>query len=68
MGHENLVLLNCARPKKILLNSEKFYPKDQIEQKQWAICIDAQGQTVKGDKSGKFQNWPTSAENSKVLE
>jgi len=33
------------------------------------LFIDAQGQTVRGgDKSGKFQNWPTSAENSKVLE
>jgi len=32
------------------------------------VIIDAQGQTVRGDKSGKFQNWPTSAENSKVLE
>jgi len=30
--------------------------------------IDAQGQTVRGDKFGKFQNWSTSAENSEVLE
>jgi len=29
--------------------------------------LDAQGQTVVGDKSGKFQNCPTIAENSKVI-
>jgi len=33
------------------------------------VTIDAQGQTVGGgDKSEKFKNWPSSAENSKVLE
>jgi len=29
--------------------------------------IDAQSQTARGDKSGKFQNWHTSAENSLFL-